>query len=166
MFHIYLFLIDEPSHACNIHWFRLKLLGLCRYRTSVFRRRLFYTSFHFYRFAISFNSHPRVNSSIASPWMIVYVSILPFFAFSLSKHLSQKKSAHIHYSLSQLVGAWKCGNNFPNAFLKKFSFRPFWPKTIQNLPFWPKMPKIEVFRIFLESDQSLEFAFIYLVTGV
>ena len=29
----------------------------------------------------------------------------------------------------------------PRAFLKKFSFRPFWPKTVKNWPFWPKMPK-------------------------
>ena len=50
--------------------------------------------------------------------------------------------------LKQLVGACKRDKNVPPAFLKKFLFCPFWPKTVQNWPFWPKMPKNEGFCIF------------------
>ena len=41
----------------------------------------------------------------------------------------------------QLVRACKCEKNVPSAFLKKFPFCRFWPKTVQNCPFWPKIPK-------------------------
>ncbi len=41
----------------------------------------------------------------------------------------------------QLVRACKRDKNVPSAFLKKITFCPFWPKTVQNWPFWPKMLK-------------------------
>ena len=51
----------------------------------------------------------------------------------------------------QLVRACKCEKNFPRAFLKKFPFCPFWPKTVQIWSFWPKMSKHGGFSHFLVS---------------
>ena len=58
----------------------------------------------------------------------------------------------VHYFFSetlQLVRACKCEKNVPSAYLKKFRFRPFWPKTSKIGHFGPKCPKMEVFRIFI-----------------
>ena len=44
----------------------------------------------------------------------------------------------------QFVRACKRNKNLPSSFLKKISFCPFWPKTVQN---W----RLEVFRIFSQS---------------
>ena len=61
----------------------------------------------------------------------------------------------------QLVKACKCEKNVPSAFLKKFPFCPFWPKTVQNWPFWAKMPKNGGFSHFF-TIRSLEFCnFLY-----
>ena len=62
-------------------------------------------------------------------------------------------SETIHYfSLKLLVRACRCEKNFPSAFLKKFPFCQFWPKTVQNWPFWPKNGG---FRIFLRIPSLL-----------
>ena len=50
----------------------------------------------------------------------------------------------------QLVRDCKGGKNFPSAFLKKNLVSPILAKNFQNWPFLAKkMPKMEVFRIFL-----------------
>ena len=71
-----------------------------------------------------------------------------------------------------LIRAFNSEKNVPNAFLKKFPFCPFWPKTVKNWPFWPKMLILSHFCLFFEilclfpQFFTLESCYIWIVTSL
>ena len=76
-------------------------------------------------FLVSRRSRWRPKDSRSS----VHTSVCPSVARLLENH------SLLFSETFQLVRACKRDKNFPSAFLKKFPFCPFWPKTVQNWPF-------------------------------